>query len=143
MLTVYRQSILAESETNRDQLKPITVVHVGGASRCPLFHYSHNIEIDQSGPIDLCRVWASLAMSHKHILSTIAALVCLGALVYFQIRQWRSFDWNRFQQASHVHRHIAIAIGLVHLTSKLRTVAGAPFCGFVRHGTGESSLPPV
>ena len=53
-------------------------------------------------------------MSHKHILNTIAALVCLGALVYFQIRQWRSFDWNRFQQASHVHRHIAIAIGLVH-----------------------------
>ncbi len=62
-------------------------------------------------------------MNKKRILTTAIVLAILCVLVYFQVQHWRSFDWARFRQASHVNLlHIAAAIGLIYLTYVLRAL---------------------
>jgi uncharacterized protein (TIRG00374 family) len=62
-------------------------------------------------------------MNKKRILTTAVVLAVLCALIYFQVQHWRSFDWARFRQASHVDlRHIAIAIALIYVTYILRAL---------------------
>ena len=52
-------------------------------------------------------------MTKKRILATAIVLAILCALVYLQVRHWRSFDWAKFRHASHVHPlQIASAVGL-------------------------------
>ena len=62
-------------------------------------------------------------MNKKRILTTAIVLAILCILVYFQVQHWRSFDWVRFRQASHVNLlHIAAAIGLIYITYILRAL---------------------
>ena len=62
-------------------------------------------------------------MSKKRILTTAIVLAVLGVLIYFQVQHWRSFDWAKFRQASHVNPlQIAAAVGLIYLTYVLRAV---------------------
>ncbi len=62
-------------------------------------------------------------MNKKRILTTAIVLAILGVLVYFQVQHWRSFDWARFRQASHVNLlHIAAAIALIYVTYLLRAL---------------------
>jgi hypothetical protein len=62
-------------------------------------------------------------MNKKRLLSTAIVLAILCALVYFQVQHWRSFDWARFRQASHVDPvHIIAAIAIIYLTYLLRAL---------------------
>jgi glycosyltransferase 2 family protein len=62
-------------------------------------------------------------MNKKRILSTAIVLAILCALVYFQIQHWRSFDWARFRQASHVDPlHIVAAIAIIYATYVMRAL---------------------
>lgn len=62
-------------------------------------------------------------MNKKRILSTAIVLAILCALVYFQVQHWRSFDWARFRQASHVDpRHILAAIAIIYVTYLMRAL---------------------
>ncbi len=62
-------------------------------------------------------------MTKKRILSTAIVLAILTVLIYFQVQHWRSFDWARFRQASHVEPlHIALGIGLIYLTYIMRAL---------------------
>jgi uncharacterized protein (TIRG00374 family) len=70
------------------------------------------------------------------------ALVC--ALAYFQVRQWRSFDWDRFRRASHVDLlHIVAAIGLVYITSVLRAFRWSIFLQPVRRSQTHRLISPT
>src|SRR5690348_8952267 len=62
-------------------------------------------------------------MTKKRILTTAIVLAVLCVLVYFQVQHWRSFDWGRFRQASHVDPlHILSAIVLIYITYVLRAL---------------------
>lgn len=62
-------------------------------------------------------------MTKKRILSTGIVLAILCALVYFQVQHWRSFDWGRFRQASHVEPlHILAAIAIIYVTYLMRAL---------------------
>lgn len=62
-------------------------------------------------------------MTKKRILSTAIVLALLSVLVYFQVQHWRSFDWARFRQASHVDPlHIIAAIAIIYFTYILRAL---------------------
>src|SRR5581483_9392673 len=62
-------------------------------------------------------------MNKKRILTTAIVLAILCVLVSFQVQHWRSFDWARFRQASHVDLlHIASAIALIYVTYILRAL---------------------
>jgi uncharacterized membrane protein YbhN (UPF0104 family) len=70
------------------------------------------------------------------------ALVC--GLVYFQLRQWRSFDWEHFRRASHVDPlHIVAAIGLVYITSVLRAFRWSIFLQPVRRTQTHRLISPT
>ena len=50
-------------------------------------------------------------------------LAILCVLVYFQVQHWRTFDWTRFRQESHVKpAHILAAIALIYFTYFLRAL---------------------
>jgi hypothetical protein len=70
------------------------------------------------------------------------ALVC--GLAYFQLRQWRSFDWEHFRRASHVDLlHIVAAIGLVYITSVLRAFRWSIFLQPVRRTQTHRLISPT
>jgi uncharacterized protein (TIRG00374 family) len=72
----------------------------------------------------------------------VLAVVC--ALAYFQFRQWRSFDWDRFRQASHVDLlHIIAAIGLVYMTSVLRAFRWSIFLQPIRRTRMHRLISPT
>jgi len=72
-------------------------------------------------------------MTNKRILTTSIVVAILGALVYFQVQHWRSFDWAKFRHASHVHPlQIACAIGLIYITYILRALRWKVFLEPVR-----------
>jgi uncharacterized protein (TIRG00374 family) len=72
-------------------------------------------------------------MSRKRTLSTAIVLAIVCVLVYFQLQQWRSFDWDRFWRASHVDPlHIVAAVLLVHVASVLRAFRWSIFLQPVR-----------
>ncbi|HET7208260.1 MAG TPA: lysylphosphatidylglycerol synthase transmembrane domain-containing protein [Terriglobales bacterium] len=82
-------------------------------------------------------------MSKKRILTTVIVLAILGALVYFQIQHWRSFDWHRFRQASQVNLlHIAAAIVLVYCTYLLRALRWRIFLQPVKKTQTRRLLAP-
>jgi uncharacterized protein (TIRG00374 family) len=67
-------------------------------------------------------------MSRKRILILTAVIAVLAALVYFQFRTWRRFDWETFRNVtSDVTQfrglwHILIAVILIYLTYCLRAL---------------------
>ena len=70
------------------------------------------------------------------------ALVC--ALAYFQLRQWHSFDWDRFRRASHVDLlHIVAAVGLVYMTSVLRAFRWSIFLLPTRRTQTQRLISPT
>jgi uncharacterized protein (TIRG00374 family) len=83
-------------------------------------------------------------MSKKRILSTVIVLAILCALVYFQVQHWRSFDWARFRQASHVDPvHILAAIAVVYATYVLRALRWRIFLQPVCKTTTRRLLSPT
>lgn len=83
-------------------------------------------------------------MNKKRILSTAIVLAILCALVYFQIQHWRSFDWARFRQASHVDPlHIVAAIAIVYVTYLLRALRWRIFLQPVCKTTTNRLISPT
>ena len=64
----------------------------------------------------------------KRNLFLLAVVAALGALIYFQFRTWRRFDWRAFASVTGDLRHprgichLLVAISLVYLTYLLRAV---------------------
>ncbi|HTM87225.1 MAG TPA: lysylphosphatidylglycerol synthase transmembrane domain-containing protein [Terriglobales bacterium] len=83
-------------------------------------------------------------MSKKRILTTSVVVAILAALVYLQVQHWRSFDWARFREASHVHPlQIVIAIILIYLTYILRAVRWQVFLEPVCRARSRDLIPPT
>jgi hypothetical protein len=68
-------------------------------------------------------------MKKKQIFSLIVVAAILGALVYFQFRSWRTFDWAKFRQytAGVSLWHIAAGIALTYMAYVLRAIRWAIF----------------
>ncbi|MBV8475766.1 MAG: flippase-like domain-containing protein [Acidobacteria bacterium] len=83
-------------------------------------------------------------MTKKRILSTVIVLALLAVLVYLQVQHWRSFDWTRFRQASHVSPgHIVAAIGLIYFTYGLRALRWKIFLQPVCSSKTSRLVPPT
>jgi len=63
-------------------------------------------------------------MNKKKLLITALVLAALAALVYFQVRTWRKFDWHRFWLATgHTQKaYLLLGVALVYLDYFLRAV---------------------
>jgi uncharacterized protein (TIRG00374 family) len=83
-------------------------------------------------------------MNKKRILSTGIVLAILSALVYFQVQHWRSFDWARFFQASHVDPlHIIAAIAIIYVTYVMRALRWRIFLQPVRNSSTARLVSPT
>ncbi|HTR67464.1 MAG TPA: lysylphosphatidylglycerol synthase transmembrane domain-containing protein [Terriglobales bacterium] len=83
-------------------------------------------------------------MTNKRILTTAVLVAILGALVYFQVQHWRSFDWAKFRHASQVHPlQIVTAIALIYLTYILRALRWKVFLEPVRKTTTARLVGPT
>lgn len=83
-------------------------------------------------------------MTKKRILTTAIVLAILGVLIYFQVQHWRSFDWGKFAQASHVNPlQIAIAVALIYGTYALRAVRWKVFLDPVRSTKSAHLIAPT
>src|SRR5579872_1755205 len=83
-------------------------------------------------------------MTKKRILTTAIVLAILGVLIYFQVQHWRSFDWSRFAEASHVNPlQIAIAIALIYGTYVLRAVRWKVFLDPVCRAKSVNLIAPT
>src|SRR6266567_1596118 len=81
-------------------------------------------------------------MTKKRILTTTIVLAALGALVYFQVQHWRSFEWSRFLKASRVGPlHVVAALGLIYATYFLRALRWKVFLEPVRKTSTWSLVP--
>ncbi len=63
------------------------------------------------------------------MISLVVVTAILGALVYFQFRSWRSFDWAKFRQYTVGVSlwHIGAGVALIYLAYVLRAVRWAIF----------------
>jgi hypothetical protein len=68
-------------------------------------------------------------MKKKQIFSLVVIAMILGALVYFQFRSWRTFDWAKFRQYTGGVSlwHIGAGIGLIYAGYVLRAIRWAIF----------------
>ncbi len=68
-------------------------------------------------------------MKKKQIISLIVVAAILGALIYFQFRSWRTFDWAKFRQYTGGVSlwHIGAGVGLIYLAYVLRAIRWAIF----------------
>jgi uncharacterized protein (TIRG00374 family) len=83
-------------------------------------------------------------MNKKRILTTAIVLAILCVLVYFQVQHWRSFDWARFRQASHVNLlQIASAIALIYVTYVLRALRWKIFLQPMRKTSTSRMIGPT
>ncbi len=83
-------------------------------------------------------------MTKKRILTTAIVLAILGVLIYFQVQHWRSFDWSRLAQASHVNPlQIAIAVALIYGTYVLRAVRWKVFLDPVCRAKSSHLIAPT
>src|SRR5262249_27722422 len=73
-------------------------------------------------------------MDRKRILITGAALLVLVALVYIQVRHWKTFDWATFWNETHQIDvwHIIRAIALIYIGYVLRAIRWKIFLRPVR-----------
>lgn len=68
-------------------------------------------------------------MKKKQILSLVVIAAILGALVYFQFRSWRAFDWAKFGRYTGGVSlwHIGAGVGLIYAAYILRAIRWAIF----------------
>jgi hypothetical protein len=68
-------------------------------------------------------------MKKKQIISLVVVAAILGALVYFQFRSWRNFDWAKFRHYTGGVSlwHIAAGVGLIYLAYVMRAIRWAIF----------------
>ena len=63
-------------------------------------------------------------MNKKRVFTTAVVVIVLGALVYFQVQHWRTFDWARFKaETGNIGKlHALFAVVLIYATYLLRAV---------------------
>ncbi len=63
-------------------------------------------------------------MDKKRIVASVVVFLILAALVYFQFREWRAFDWARFRGLSHQIRwfHVLHAVAWIYFGYVLRAI---------------------
>ncbi|MGC2210760.1 MAG: lysylphosphatidylglycerol synthase transmembrane domain-containing protein [Candidatus Korobacteraceae bacterium] len=68
-------------------------------------------------------------MKKKQIFSLVVVAGILGALVYFQFRSWRTFDWAKFRHYTGGVSlwHIGAGVGLIYLAYVMRAIRWAIF----------------
>lgn len=68
-------------------------------------------------------------MKKKQFISLVVVAAILGALVYFQFRSWRTFDWAKFRQYTGGVSlwHIGAGIALIYLAYVMRAIRWAIF----------------
>jgi hypothetical protein len=68
-------------------------------------------------------------MKKKQIFSLVVIAAILGALVYFQFRSWRAFDWAKFRQYTGGVSlwHIGWGVALIYMAYVLRAIRWAIF----------------
>jgi uncharacterized membrane protein YbhN (UPF0104 family) len=68
-------------------------------------------------------------MKKKQIISLIVVAAILGALVYFQFRSWRTFDWAKFRQYTGGVSlwHIGAGVALIYIGYVMRAIRWAIF----------------
>lgn len=68
-------------------------------------------------------------MKKRQVISLVVVAAILGALVYFQFRSWRTFDWAKFRQYTGGVSlwHIAAGVALIYLAYVLRAIRWAIF----------------
>jgi uncharacterized protein (TIRG00374 family) len=83
-------------------------------------------------------------MTKNRILTTAIVLAILCLLVYFQVQHWRSFDWGRLRQSSHVNLlYIASAVALIYVTYVLRALRWRVFLEPVRKSRTSQLIAPT
>ena len=84
-------------------------------------------------------------MDHKRALLTGFALAVLAALVYWQFRTWKNFDWDLFFSQTHsISRyHILHGIALIYIAYGLRAVRWKIFLRPVRPEASTLRLLPA
>ena len=83
-------------------------------------------------------------MDKKRIVASVVVFLILAALVYLQVRHWRSFDWGTFW--AQIHRikkvHVLHGIALVYSAYVLRALRWKIFLKPVRPKVNVISLVP-
>jgi glycosyltransferase 2 family protein len=85
-------------------------------------------------------------MDRKRILITGGALLILIALVYFQFRNWKSFDWATFwSETHHVNPwHLAHSVALIYVAYVIRAIRWKIFLRPVRpHASSLGLIAPT
>jgi uncharacterized protein (TIRG00374 family) len=83
-------------------------------------------------------------MKKRKIIAVVVALI-LGALVYIQLRTWRSFDWDQFWlQISDINiLLILVAVGFIYLSYFLRAFRWKVFLKPIQHARARDLIAPT
>jgi len=73
-------------------------------------------------------------MDKKRIVASVVVFLILAALVYLQVRHWRSFDWGTFWAQTHRIKkvHVLHGVALVYAAYVLRALRWKLFLKPVR-----------
>ncbi len=84
-------------------------------------------------------------MKNRQYLAYAVIFVILAALVYFQFRTWKNFDWATFlSQTSHVNKlHVLFGVGWIYLAYLMRAVRWNIFLRPVRRASAMRLLTPT
>src|SRR6202451_4902872 len=83
-------------------------------------------------------------MDKKRIVASVVVFLILAALVYLQVRHWRSFDWSTFWAQTHQIKklHVLHGIALVYAAYVLRALRWKVFLMPVRPKAKVADLVP-
>ena len=83
-------------------------------------------------------------MSKRRIVILVGVLLALGALIYLQFREWKSFDWNVFlsETSSADVRRLLIAVALIYSVYYLRAIRWKIFLRPVCQTSSAKLTPP-
>src|ERR1700722_19404277 len=73
-------------------------------------------------------------MDKKRVLASVVVFLILATLVYFQVREWRAFDWAKFRDLSHQIRwlHVLHGVAWIYFGYVLRAIRWKIFLRPVR-----------
>jgi glycosyltransferase 2 family protein len=81
-------------------------------------------------------------MDKKRILASVVVFLILAGLVYFQVREWRAFDWAKFRDLSHQIRwiHVLHGVAWIYFGYVLRAIRWKIFLRPVRPNASSWGL---
>ena len=81
-------------------------------------------------------------MDKKRIIASVVVFCILAALLYLQVREWRAFDWGKFQSVSRQIRwwHVFHAVAFIYFGYVLRAIRWKVFLLSVRPKASYTGL---